>query len=260
MALIINGKKVAGRGKDGTNGKDGAGVVAGGTAGQVLSKKSSLDYATQWVDPTQIDTTLTVLGAAADAKAAGTQIAQINAAIPTKVSQLSNDKDYLVSTGDASNTTAAFTAEATRSGIASGDSISTLFGKIAKWLADLGALAFKSQVTKSDLASAVQTSLAKADSALQTVNNVSVTLSTSGWTTNSVFGYEQSASISGLTANAMAVHVDVALGTSSKDTNDASLEAFALVAANPATVGSGKITFYAESVPEAAVPLYVEWM
>ena len=42
-----------------------------------------------------------------------------------------------------------------------------LFGKIAKWFADLGSLAFKSTVAKSDLASDVQTSLGKADSALQ---------------------------------------------------------------------------------------------
>ena len=42
-----------------------------------------------------------------------------------------------------------------------------LFGKIAKWFADLGSLAFKSKVAKSDLASDVQTSLGKADSALQ---------------------------------------------------------------------------------------------
>ena len=42
-----------------------------------------------------------------------------------------------------------------------------LFGKIAKWFSDLGSLAFKSTVAKSDLASDVQTSLGKADSALQ---------------------------------------------------------------------------------------------
>ena len=45
--------------------------------------------------------------------------------------------------------------------------LSVLFGKIAKWFADLGSLAFKSTVAKSDLASDVQTSLGKADNALQ---------------------------------------------------------------------------------------------
>ena len=70
-------------------------------------------------------------------------------------------------TGDGSNVTAAFTKATTRSNIATGEKLSVLFGKIAKWFADLGALAFKSSVAKSDLASDVQTSLGKADSALQ---------------------------------------------------------------------------------------------
>ena len=70
-------------------------------------------------------------------------------------------------TGDGSNVTAAFTAATTRANIATGEKLSVLFGKIAKWFADLGSLAFKSTVAKSDLASDVQTSLGKADSALQ---------------------------------------------------------------------------------------------
>ena len=51
-----------------------------------------------------------------------------------------------------------------------------LFGKIAKWFADLGSLAFKSTVAKSDLASDVQASLGKADSAV----NVPVTTADNG--------------------------------------------------------------------------------
>ena len=70
-------------------------------------------------------------------------------------------------TGDGSNVTAAFTAATTRANVATGEKLSVLFGKIAKWFADLGSLAFKSTVAKSDLASDVQTSLGKADSALQ---------------------------------------------------------------------------------------------
>lgn len=70
-------------------------------------------------------------------------------------------------TGDGSNVTTAFTAATTRANIATGEKLSVLFGKIAKWLADLGSLAFKSTVAKSDLARDVQTSLGKADSALQ---------------------------------------------------------------------------------------------
>lgn len=77
-------------------------------------------------------------------------------------------------TGDGSNVTAAFTAASTRANIATGEKLSVLFGKIAKWFADLGSLAFKSTVAKSDLASDVQTSLGKADSALQSAPVTSV--------------------------------------------------------------------------------------
>lgn len=101
----------------------------------------------------------------------------IRGLIPTKTSQLDNDSGYLTQhqdisgkldkTGDGSNVTAAFTTASTRANIATGEKLSVLFGKIAKWFADLGALAFKSSVAKSDLARDVQTSLGKADSALQ---------------------------------------------------------------------------------------------
>ena len=79
-------------------------------------------------------------------------------------------------TGDGSNVTAAFTAASTRKNIATGEKLSVLFGKIAKWFADLGSLAFKSTVAKSDLASDVQTSLGKADSALQSYTETDPTV------------------------------------------------------------------------------------
>ena len=78
--------------------------------------------------------------------------------------------------GDGSNVTAAFTAASTRKNVATGEKLSVLFGKIAKWFADLGSLAFKSTVAKSDLADDVQTSLDKADSAV----NVPVTAADNG--------------------------------------------------------------------------------
>lgn len=53
----------------------------------------------------------------------------------------------LDSTGDASNTTATFSAAITRTNIASGEKLSVLFGKIAKWFGDLGTAAFKTLVT-----------------------------------------------------------------------------------------------------------------
>lgn len=79
-------------------------------------------------------------------------------------------------TGDGSNVTAAFTAATARANIATGEKLSVLFGKIAKWFSDLGKLAFKSTVDKSDLAQDVQTSLGKADSALQSVSKSDVGL------------------------------------------------------------------------------------
>lgn len=79
-------------------------------------------------------------------------------------------------TGGGSNVTVAFTAATTRSNIATGEKLSVLFGKIAKWFADLGSLAFKSKVAKSDLASDVQTSLGKADSALQSYTETDPTV------------------------------------------------------------------------------------
>ena len=84
--------------------------------------------------------------------------------------------DYVAPNGDGSNVTATFTAASTRANIATGEKLSMLFGKIAKWFADLGSLAFKNTVAKSDLASDVQTSLNKANSALQSVSKSDVDL------------------------------------------------------------------------------------
>ena len=110
----------------------------------------------------------------------------IRAKIPTKTSQLTNDSGFLTQhqdisgkldkTGNGSNVTAAFTAATTRANIATGEKLSVLFGKIAKWFSDLGSLAFKSTVAKSDLASDVQTSLGKADSALQSYTETDPTV------------------------------------------------------------------------------------
>lgn len=70
-------------GEDGKDGADGVGVPAGGTAGQVLAKKSGTDYDTEWVTPeaggtaVNVDATLSVSGAAADAKATGEKIGAV---------------------------------------------------------------------------------------------------------------------------------------------------------------------------------------
>lgn len=90
------------------------------------------------------------------------------------------DTDYVAPDGDGSNVTAAFTASTTRANIATGEKLSVLFGKIAKWFSDLGRLAFKSTVDKSDLAQDVQTSLDKADSALQSAPSTTSLLKGNG--------------------------------------------------------------------------------
>lgn len=50
--------------------------------------------------------------------------------------------NYLTITGNASNTTVAFTAASSRTAIATGESMAVLFGKIAKYLADIKAVAY----------------------------------------------------------------------------------------------------------------------
>lgn len=108
------------------------------------------------------------------------------------------DVGALPKTGDGSNVTAAFTAAANRTNISTGEKLSVIFGKIAKWFSDLGSAAFRAAtgsitqgstdlvesgavynglsgkytkpaggIPASDMAQAVQTSLDKADTALQ---------------------------------------------------------------------------------------------
>lgn len=49
---------------------------------------------------------------------------------------------FLTKTGDGSNVTASFTAAGSRTNISTGEKLSVIFGKIAKWFADLKAVAF----------------------------------------------------------------------------------------------------------------------
>lgn len=78
-----------------------------------------------------------------------------------------SDTSKLGTAGNASSTTAVFAQASARSAISSGETLAVLFGKIKKWLADLGSLAFLSKVGKTYLEDDVKTSLGKADTALQ---------------------------------------------------------------------------------------------
>lgn len=92
-------------------------------------------------------------------------------------SYTSNSTSQLLnSNGNSSDTTVTFTVASTRTALESGTKLAILMGKIAKWFNDLGWLAFKDTVAKSDLAKDVQTSLGKADSALQSVSKSDVGL------------------------------------------------------------------------------------
>ena len=94
-------------------GDPGEGVPAGGTTGQILTKKSENNYDTQWTDPpscgssVEIDSTLTKEGTAADAKATGEKISSLT----KDLSQLSEEIDGLkengINTGNGATTTQA---------------------------------------------------------------------------------------------------------------------------------------------------------
>lgn len=86
------------------------------------------------------------------------------------------DTSRLGTTGDGSQVTVSFNAAAERAGVTSGDTLAVAMGKIAKYLADLGALAYKDGVSSDDLDAAVKASLAKADSALQSFTETDPTV------------------------------------------------------------------------------------
>ena len=151
-----------------------------GSAGQVLKKTEN---GTEWADAPQT-VTIPETTALLKGDGIGGVVAATTDATPTQGSTNPVQSggvytalaDKLDKTGDGSNVTAAFTAASSRTNIATGEKLSVLFGKIAKWFSDLGSLAFKSTVAKTDLASDVQTSLGKADSALQSVTKSDVGL------------------------------------------------------------------------------------
>ena len=57
--------------------------------------------------------------------------------------------------GNGSNVTSTFTAASSRTNISTGEKLSVIFGKIAKWFSDLKALAFKDNVSNSDISGTI---------------------------------------------------------------------------------------------------------
>ena len=92
-------------------------------------------------------------------------------------------------TGDASNTTSTFTkASGDTSTMTSGSKLSAIFTAISSFFASLKALAFKDKASYNDLSSGVQSSLDKADSALQSHQSVTDNNPTLTWGTTSKVG------------------------------------------------------------------------
>ncbi len=82
----------------------------------------------------------------------------------------------LSSTGNARSLICDISVYSQRSNLVAGEKLSSMFGKIYRYFADLKALAFKASVEKEDLAEDVQTSLGKADTALQSYTETDPTV------------------------------------------------------------------------------------
>lgn len=107
----------------------------------------------------------------------------------TALTQHQDISGKLDKTGDASNTTSTFTkASGDTSSMTSGGKLSALFTAISSFFASLKALAFKDKASYSDLSSGVQSSLDKADTALQIHQPVTDNNPTLDWNTTSKVG------------------------------------------------------------------------
>lgn len=119
---------------------------------------------------------------------------KIKALIPTKTSQLTNDSGFLTShqditgkldkTGDGKDVTSTFTQASTRTNIATGEKLSTMFGKIAKFFADMKTVAFTGAY--SDLSGKpTKVSDFRNDSGFQTSAQVETAITGKGYQTES---------------------------------------------------------------------------
>ena len=122
---------------------------------------------------------------------------KVKAIIPTKTSQLTNDSGFLTThqdisgkldkTGDGQNVTVAFSTASTRTNVVTGEKLSTMFGKIAKWLSDLKTVAFTGSYN--DLSNKptipTATSALTNDSDFQTSTQVNTAITSKGYQTAS---------------------------------------------------------------------------
>ena len=145
--------------------------------------------------------------------------------------------------GNVSDATSSFSVAAGRSNIASGEKLSTLFGKIAKWFSDLKSLAFKDKVSKSDLDSGVQTMLAAGE-----VKMRKVTLTTAGWGSSTK---QQTVTVSGILADGTKQRVSCSPVDESYDS------AWNSCYVQCAGHGADSLTFQCDEIPTVAVEVFV---
>lgn len=182
------------------------------------------------------------------------QIAALNSgATSTNISAIA---DKLDKTGDGKDVTVTFSAAASRTAIATGEKLSVLFGKILKWLSDLGTAAFRaatSSITSgsTDLieSGAVYTGLeGKAEAATYTG-----TLAAASWSGASA-PYSQALTVNGLLASDTPT-VDVVMsGTYSTD--DARNSAWAAI--YRAVTSADTLTVYASELPTVDLPIQIQ--
>lgn len=145
--------------------------------------------------------------------------------------------------GNVNNTTSAFAQASSRANISSGEKLSVLFGKIAKWFADLGSLAFKSTVAKSDLDSDVQSMLSAGESKMR-----KVTLTVAGWNSSTK---QQIVAVSGILSDRTKQKVICSPVDESYDS------AWNTCYVQCVGHAADSLTFQCDEIPTAAVEVFV---
>ena len=98
-------------------------------------------------------------------------------------------------TGNASDVTNTLTQATTRANLATGEKLSVSLGKLMKWFADFGTLAFKSSAAKTDLDSALQTEITNKLDKTGNASDVTNTLSQATTRENLATGEKLSVSL-----------------------------------------------------------------
>lgn len=158
--------------------------------------------------------------------------------MPALAAALAGQK--LDKTGDGSDVTAAFTQAASRANIATGEKLSVIFGKLAKWFADLKTVAFTGSY--SDLSNTPDLTAYAAKPTVRTL-----TLSTAGWDSTAK---TQTVTCAGVSADETAQLITVTPALASQS---AYLEAGIRCTAQAANA----LTFTATTVPTADLTVYV---